>query len=699
MLSVGLALPSQAPLAAQSLTDFHLQWVWSVGGELLGRSGLEVVDLEGDGRSELLTTGVSGSSAHWYTLQRVGIDLVQTYSSLPSEIRPVQINVAHEGGRTRMIITNQGTIQVLDGPTRAELVNLPILGGPSRAADAADIDGDGRVDLAVCDDSNLYVYDLLSGAARVKAGFGCRQVALGQTDSDPQLEIVLAGNALGGFVLDGASLEVDWADARGFGDRVAVADFDADGQDEVAALADLGTVVRVQDPMTGNLLWELPTPTAGAIAAANMDGEPGAELVWAIKNGYGSLFVVDGATPSQLRVIPNPAYSVEAVALGDLDDDGAVDVIWTSGRGSPEGQHVYLATGDQAEYAAKTADLQGGIVGMAVGDFRGDGTLEVAATSAKSKPSDGGIAFLLSLETGRLQRSHPDPIGIVVPMSGLIAAQLDLDSPLEICQFGFNQLGCFDGATLLTQWWMLRSEVITAVRAGAVSGQPTANILIASSEPAVHAVYGESGLPIWDSPVLDVSGFVINEIGFADLTGDAVPDVVAGSMNTGVSGIAPLNGADGQLMAGPWHLPMRSMIVASGSGPPPTLLAGLASGEVAPLDPLTGLLGPPLVAFPFAPMSIGLADFNRDGVADLAAVVGTHVQVKDGQTGLPLWTSPYLRLAENLLLPRLPLLVGDLDHNRVPEILVATLDGIVKFEAPLFSVFADGFESGDTSNW
>jgi hypothetical protein len=48
---------------------------------------------------------------------------------------------------------------------------------------------------------------------------------------------------------------------------------------------------------------------------------------------------------------------------------------------------------------------------------------------------------------------------------------------------------------------------------------------------------------------------------------------------------------------------------------------------------------------------------------------------------------------------RPPLLAGDFDGNRVPEILIATQDGIAHFEAPLWVLFADGFGSGDTSNW
>ncbi|MBP9145360.1 MAG: VCBS repeat-containing protein [Thermoanaerobaculia bacterium] len=695
-----LAFPhAVAPLAAQVLTDFHLQWVWSQGGELLGRAGFEVVDLAGDGRSELLTTAVTSSTGYWYTLDREGADLVQTHSSLPSQVRPVQVNVASENGRPRILITGPASIQVLDGPTRDELASFPSLGSLNRAAAAADIDLDGRLDLAVCDDSTLYVYDLLTGNARVRNGFGCKEVALGQTDSDPQLEIILAGSPAGGYVLDGISLSVDWGDVRGFGDHVAVADFDADGQDEVAALAESGTVVRVQDPATGGLLWEVATSPAGALAAANMDGEPGAELVWAIQNGYGSLFVVDGATPTQLGVIPNPAFSVEAVTLGDLDDDGVVDVIWSSGRDSPEGQHVYLQTGDQLEPAAKTADLRGGVPGMAVGDFRGDGTPEVAATSAKSKPEDGGIAFVLALESGRVQRTRSGQAALGPEASGLAAAQLDEDAALEICQFGGVEVVCFDGRTFGGQWAALHFDGITAVGVGTSEGETQADLFLATFGPAVVAVSGSDGSPRWSSPIFDVSGFIINQIDLADVSGDARPEIVAGSMNTGVAGLATLNADTGQVLAGPWHLPLVSTFVVPGSGPPALLLAGLANGDVVPADPISGLLGPPVAAFPAAAHAMGIADFDRDGVADLVATIGNHVQVLDGQTGLPVWVSPYLRLSEFFSVPRLPLLAGDLDRDTVPEILVATLDGIVHFEAPLLLIFANGFESGDTSNW
>ena len=67
-----------------------------------------------------------------------------------------------------------------------------------------------------------------------------------------------------------------------------------------------------------------------------------------------------------------------------------------------------------------------------------------------------------------------------------------------------------------------------------------------------------------------------------------------------------------------------------------------------------------------------------------------------GAEGSQIWSSGYLsRFAGG----ETGLRVGDFDGNSVPEILVSLDIGIAVFEGPLFPLFADGFESGDTSGW
>ncbi len=689
-------LGSLTPLAAQALTDFHLQWVWTVGGYDIGLRGFEIVDLDGDGRSEILAAAsASESSGYWYTLERQGSALVQTYSTLTFEDGVISVDAAVAGGRTRVVVTGSSSIRVFDGATRLELASFPTWNSFTSAAAAADLDGDGILDLALCDQSNLYVFELLTGTSRVKYGFGCDEVKIGQTDGDPQLEIVLSGNFSGGFVLDSLSLTVDWADVRGFGSHFALGDFDADGRDELASLFQGDEGLRVQDPETGALLWELPTPRVDALAAADLDAEPGAELVYA-PGQWNTIYVLDGSTSAELRLITNPSYSIAALTLGDADNDGVVDILWSGYSGDV----IYLAPGDATTSEASSPDWRGPFPGLGVGDFSGDGSLEVASATTMSDSYRGGIALVLSLEGGRLLRSatqgFPGPFNHTV--SSFTSGQLDADTALEICLGGERTVGCFDGATFAEQWRTDLEYRVWDLRSGELDGDALPELLVGADAQFVYAFDGESGALKWQSPDITTPGnwTLVNRLELANLVGDASSEVVSGSLDGSEHLITTHLGNTGLVLSGPYSLAFTAMTALPGTGPPEMLLVAKEGGTVVAYDPMTGTEGAAVATFPSTVYSFGIVDFNRDGVSDVAAVSGNHVRVHDGSSGLPLWVSPYLDIETY---PRVALLVGDLDRDSVAEILVTTVSGIVKFEAPLLAIFADGFESGDTSNW
>lgn len=695
LLQLGCLLSPVRPAAAQALTDFHLQWVWTVGGHNIGLKGFEIVDLDGDGRSEILAAAsASESSGYWYTMQRQGSALVQTYSTLSFEDGVISVDAALAGGRSSVVVTGSSSIRVFDGATRLETANFPTWNSFTRAAAAADLDGDGILDLALCDQSNLYVFELLTGTSRVKYGFGCDEVKIGQTDGDPQLEIVLSGNFSGGFVLDSLSLTVDWADVRGFGWHFALGDFDADGRDELASLFQGDEGLRVQDPETGALLWELPTVPIVALAAADLDAEPGAELVYA--GQLNTIYVLDGATSAELRLVTSPTYSIAALTIGDADNDGVVDVLWSGFSADV----IYLAPGDATASEASSPDWRGPFPGLGVGDFRGDGSLEVASTTTMSDNYHGGIALVLSLESGHLLRSatqgFPGPFNDTV--SSFSSGQLDADTALEFCLGGERTVGCFDGATLAEQWRMDLEYQVWGLRSGETDGDSFPELLVGTDLQYVYAFAGESGALEWQSPDIakPENWAPVNRLELANLVGDTANEVVSGSLEWGDDLITAHLGDSGLVLSGPYPLASTAMAALPGTGPPEVLLVAKEGGTIVAYDLITGTEGAAVATFPSTVYSFGIADFNRDGVYDVAALTENHVRVHDGSSGLPLWVSPHLEIAPY---PSVALLVGDLDRDSVAEILVGTYYGIVKFEAPLFVIFTDGFESGDTSGW
>ena len=689
------SLPA-APLTAQPLTDFHLQWVWTVSGSGIGVGGLEIVDLFGDGHAEILaTSSASSEGGYWYTQQHDGSELRQTFSSLPREDGLVGVAAARESGVSRIVVVGRRTVSLYDGASKRELATFPTISNLNLAVAAGDLDGNGILDAVVCDDSNLYIYELLTGSVRIRYGFGCRDVAVGQTDGDPQLELALAGNPSGGFVLDGSSLDVEWADLRGFGEHVDLADFDGDGRDEVAAAPTYTAGLRILDPESGMQLFETQGVSVDALAGANLDAEPGAELVW-IDSGSGSVHVLDGATAQELRQIPNPTDGATRVALGDTDQDGVLDIVWGSAAMTADGVHLFVARGDSLAITARSLDWGGHCGAAAVGDFLGDGSRELAGASRTSDYSGGGIGFVLDLSSGRLRRSAPQdfPGGGWTQAQGFAAAQIDSDAQLEYCLIGGEFLGCFDGASFAEQWRLQLPRTPLAVVASELDGDLAAEVVVATNGRFIHVFEGESGWQKWRSPELDVDYPGFDRITTLDL-GNTYRAVIAGSSWCD-GGLTTFAGDTGALSAGPWATSLRSLTVGPGPNPPQPLFLGRENGSVLLFDPLLGTEGSAIALFPRAVDAFAFADFDRDGTLDVAALLPQRLEIQDGETGQTMWTSPYLGALNDI---KGPLLVGDFDSDSVPELLVGTYYGFALFEGPLFSVFTDGFESGDTSNW
>lgn len=699
-LQLAAQLSSPAPIAAQDLTDFHLAWIWSVPGANIGSAGLFVVDFDGDGDAEVLATSRAlGAGGYWNLFERRGSELVTTYSSLPFEDGIVSLSSARVGARSFLVVTGHSSIQLFDGASRSPFASFPLLSSEPRAAAAADFDQDGTLDLAVCHDDDLYVYELSAGSARVKYGFGCSSVLIGQTDGDPQLEIALSGNPTGGFLLDGAKLTVDWADVRGFGSHFALGDFDADGRDEVASVIENDAGVRVQDPETGALLWQNSSTSVEGVAAGFFDAEPGAELVVAL-GPSGALHLLDGVSPAEIRVIASPAPIAGALAVGDADSDGVADILWSAGDWGTTGERLYLASSPSVAPSATSRALRGPFRGLEVGDFQGGGTIELATSSTFSHGDQGGVAMIFSLENGSLLRSAALPLpetpgeGYV---SSLDSGQLDGDLQLELCLGANVAIRCMDGADFTAQWTaLLPSDTLTTVlRLAQIDGDPVPEVL-AGAGRRILAFEGENGLPKWTGPYVAPDTARISQVDMAELDGDASPEIVVGSSGWGAY-IAVSDDA-GSGVAGPLISAHSSMLTLPGEGGNPSVvwISRFDNGSILPFDPLTGLEGPVLTTLGGAATAFSFADVNRDGLSDVVAVLGMKLQVEDGSTGQIIWESPYLEPAYNVAEP---LLVGDFDHDSVPEILLATRDGVLKFEAPLLAIFVDGFESGDTSSW
>jgi endoglucanase len=202
-------------------------------------------------------------------------------------------------------------------------------------------------------------------------------------DGDGRHEIVAGTEDAGIHALDATGKSL-WQFSKFSGARavavlapLAAADLDADGKSEIFAVDKAGPFCLNAD---GTLRWSLQTgdefQSAPSLADANRDGHPELycsclkdPLIYSIDAGTGAVnwrFATFGAAE---------IYSGSSIAVGDLDEDGASEIVFGDDAGyiyclNPAGELYWYFPTEKRVHAAAS-----------LGDVDGDGAIEVLVAS------------------------------------------------------------------------------------------------------------------------------------------------------------------------------------------------------------------------------------------------------------------------------------------------------------------------------
>lgn len=313
-------------------------------------------------------------------------------------------------------------------------------GSSARAVAASDLDGDGRIDLAVAlyGESTIAVMrnngdGTFAWALYGVGGSGSVALAMGDLDSDGDTDIAvlrLVGDALCVLFNDGAggfTARTDYA-TRASPQSLAIADIENDddldiivangGDDSVTIFRNLGrgTFQVVAHPSVGGL--------PRSIAAADLNGDDLPEIITAnyssqnvsvLLNQGGGQFDRNDAVFG----VPGPASSI---GVGDVNGDGALDLAVAAGGKTS----LLLGLGNATFAPYVPYDTGPGTEHLTIGDFDLDGDLDIAAAN----PGSADIRMLMNLGDGTfalgdLYDSAPTPESIA-------AADLDGDTDVEL---------------------------------------------------------------------------------------------------------------------------------------------------------------------------------------------------------------------------------------------------------------------------
>lgn len=399
-------------------------------------TNLAAGDLNGDGRRDLVVTTSCGISV----LLGLGNGRFQSPARIDFEDGALAVAVTDLDGNgvpdiALVVGKYEPQVAVLMGQGNGEFSTPEYYDLPARSESIAvgDVNGDGIPDVVT---ANVCVFfgtggGVMAAPRRYTAAYDPSRSVLADLRRDGQPDIVTADWAGGAVSIlanrgDGTYIEgIAQRVPAGFGPMV-VGDFNGDGLPDVAGVVDfqavqvlLGTGNPVAPFRAGQLVS---VPCASyQVVAADFNGDGKVDLAVPVPSTSlqeGRLAVLLGrgdGTVGPPSFYPLGSIFAGALAVGDFNGDGKLDIV-------NSGASILLGNGD-GTFQAPLEIADDNSVALVAGDFDGDGKLDFVAVPATN--SDEFVNLFPGNGDGTFRSPIQVPTGLVP--SALIAGDFNGD--------------------------------------------------------------------------------------------------------------------------------------------------------------------------------------------------------------------------------------------------------------------------------
>jgi len=378
------------------------------------------------------------------------------------------------------------------------------------------------------------------------------------------------------------------------------------------------------------------TGYAYSVAVGDFNGDGKLDL--AVANGVGvSVLLGNGDGAFQPAVTYAAGTYTESIAVGDFNGDGKLDLVVTNNLSSGGTVSVLLGNGDGTFQAPRTYGVGASPYGVAVGDFNGDGKLDLVVTNSGSS---GSVSVLLGNGDGTFQAAVNYNVGTY---------------PYSVAVGDFNGDGKPD--LVVTNYTSSTSDNSVSVLLGNGDG---------TFQPALNSAAGTD----------------LISVAVGDFSGDGILDLALASYLSGKLTVLLGNG-DGTFQPPVNYTVGKNsrLVVAGGFNGDGKLDLAVANAANLPGNTVSVLLGNGDGTFQAAvnygvtfssPVSVAVGDFNGDGKPDLAvALLDGTVTVLPGNGDGTFQAGVSYAVGGGLL----SVAVGDFNRDGQPDLAMANQAG------------------------